>query len=107
MAGRIICFLSFLLCAVCFWAIAKFGKDSKDPISFWSGDTSLKDKVKNVPDYNREMATLYKKYAVAFFLAALAAVVHPLAGVAIMVLDCTLGIFLVYRTYKKILDKYS
>ena len=107
MPGRIICFLCFLICAVPFWVIATYNKDSKDPISFWSGDTSLKDKVKNVSDYNREMAALYKKYAIAFFLAALAAVVHPLAGAAIMALDCTLGIFLVYRTYKKILNKYS
>ena len=62
MAGRIISFISYLLCAIPFWAIAKFGKDSKDPISFWSGDTSLKGKVKDVPAYNREMARVYTIY---------------------------------------------
>ena len=107
MAGRIIGFICYMLCAVPFWVIATYNKDSKDPISFWSGDASLKDKVKNVPDYNREMAALYNKYAWAFFVAAVAGAVHPLAGVAVMALDCTVGIFLVYRAYKNILDKYS
>ena len=107
MAGRIICAIAFFICAVPFWVIAKFGKDGKDPISFWSGDTSLKSKVKDVAAYNREMASLYNKYAWALFVAVPGAVAHPLAGVAIMGLDITIGIFLVYRAYKKILAKYS
>ena len=107
MAGRIICFISFLLCGVPFWVIATYNKDSKDPISFWSGDNSLKSKVKNVPEYNREMAALYRKYAIAFFVAAVGSAVHPIAGAVIMALDCTLGIVLVYRSHKKILQKYS
>ena len=47
MAGRIIGFICYMLCAIPFWAIAKFGKDGKDPISFWSGDPSLKGRVKD------------------------------------------------------------
>lgn len=107
MAGRIISFISYLLCAVPFWVIAKYQKDSKDPISFWSGDTSLKDKVKDVSAYNREMAALYNKYAWAFAGAAVGGAVHPLIGVVVLALACTVGIFLVYRAYKKILKKYS
>ena len=107
MAGRIISVISYLLCALPFWVIAKYQVNSKDPISFWSGDTSLKNKVKNVPDYNREMAALYKKYAWTYVAAAVAGAVHPLAGVAVLVPACTVGIWLVYRTYKRILEKYS
>ena len=107
MAGRIICFICFLLCAVPFWTIAAYNKSSKDPISFWSGDQSLKDKVKNVAAYNREMAAMYNKYAWTFAVAAVSGAVHPLAGAVIMVLSCTIGIVLVYRGYKKILKKYS
>ena len=107
MAGRIISVICYLLCAIPFWAIAKYQKESKDPISFWSGDTSLQEKVKNVPDYNREMAALYKKYAWAYVAAAMAGAAHPLAGVAVLVPVCTVGIWLVYRTYKRILEKYS
>ena len=107
MAGRIIGFIAYMMCAVCFWAIAKFGKNGKDPISFWNGDTSLKGKVKDVAAYNREMASLYNKYGWAYFVAAVGGVIHPLAGVAIMAVDITVGIFLVHRAYKKILQKYS
>ena len=106
MAGRIISFISYLLCAIPFWAIAKFGKDGKDPISFWSGDTSLKGKVKDVPAYNREMAKVYTIYGWAYFAAAVGGAVHPIAGVVIMVLDL-IAIIFVYRSYKRILSKYS
>ena len=106
MAGRIICAVSFLLCAVCFWAIAKFGKDSKDPISFWSGDASLKGKVKDVPAYNREMAKVYTIYGWAYFAAAVGGAIYPMVGVAMMLL-ALVGIVFVYRAYKKILAKYS
>lgn len=106
MAGRIISFISYILCAIPFWAIAKFGKDGKDPISFWSGDTSLKGKVKDVAAYNREMAKVYTIYGWAYFAAAVGGAIHPIAGVAIMVLDL-IAIIFVYRAYKKILSKYS
>ena len=107
MAGRIIGCLCSLLCALPFWLIPKFSKDGKDPISFWSSDRSLKEKVTNVPEYNREMAALYTKYAWSYAVAGVGFLLHPLAGVAVIVLDCTVGIVLVYRTYKKILGKYS
>ena len=106
MAGRIICAISFFMCAIPFWAIAKFGKDSRDPISFWSEDTSLKGKVKDVPAYNREMAKVYAIYGWAYFAAAVGGAIHPIAGVAIMALDL-IAIIFVYRAYKKILSKYS
>lgn len=106
MAGRIISFISYMLCAIPFWAIAKFGKDGKDPISFWSGDTSLKGKVKDVAAYNREMAKVYTIYGWAYFVAAVGGAIHPIAGVVIMVLDL-IAIIFVYRSYKRILSKYS
>ena len=106
MAGRIIGFLCYMLCAIPFWAIAKFGKDSKDPISFWSGDTSLKGKVKDVAAYNREMARVYTIYGWAYFAAAVGGAIHPIAGITIMALDL-IGIIFVYRAYKKILSQYS
>ena len=106
MAGRIIGFICYFMCAAIFWSIAKFGKDSKDPISFWSGDTSLKGKVKDVAAYNREMAKVYAIYGWAYFAAAVGGAIHPIAGVAIMVL-ALVGIVFVYRADKKILAKYS
>ncbi|MBR2320271.1 MAG: hypothetical protein IKA50_05780 [Clostridia bacterium] len=106
MAGRIIGFICYMLCAIPFWVIAKSGKDGKDPISFWSGDTSLKGKVKDIPAYNREMAKVYTIYGWAYFVAAVGGAIHPIAGVVIMVLDL-IAIIFVYRSYKRILSKYS
>ena len=107
MAARIIGFICYILCAVPFWVIAKCSINSKTPISFWSGDTSLKDKVKDVSAYNREMAVVYNRYGWCYAAAAVGGAVHPIAGVVILALDCTVGIFLVYRAYKRILSKYS
>ena len=95
MAGRIISFVAYMLCAIPFWVIAKYQVNSPNPISFWSGDTSLKDKVKDVPAYNRDMAAVYNKYALAYAVAAIAGAVHPMAGVAVLAMACTVGIFLV------------
>lgn len=106
MAGRIISFISYFMCAAAFWGIATFGKHSKDPISFWSGDASLKGKVKDVAAYNREMAKVYTVYGWAYFAAAVGGAIHPIAGVVIMALDL-IAIIFVYRAYKKILSKYS
>lgn len=106
MAGRLISFICYMLCAIPFWVIAKYGKDSKDPMSFWTGDTSLKGKVKDVAAYNREMAKVYTIYGWAYFAAAVGGAIHPIVGVAILVL-ALVGIVFVYRAYKKILSKYS
>ena len=62
--------------------------------------------LKEVPAYNREMASLYNKYGWAYFAAAVGGAIHPIAGVVIMLADLV-AIFFVYRAYKKILEKYS
>lgn len=107
MVGRIITCVCIMFTAAAFWAIAKYGKDGKDPISFWSGDNSLKGKVTDVPAYNREMAALYNKYGWAYAVAAAGALAWIPLGIGLLVLDITVGIFLVHRAYKKILSKYS
>ena len=58
-----------------------FYEFDKEPINFWSGDTTLKSKVKNVYKYNRKMALLYKKCAMAFWITGLAFLVLPVVGI--------------------------
>lgn len=58
--GGIIGLVSCLLCAFPFFVIGNFGKDSKEPVVFWSGDKSLKEKVKDVKGYNREISNCIK-----------------------------------------------
>lgn len=107
MAERIIGFVCCLLCAVPFLIISKYDKNSREPIGFWSGDKTLKSKVRNVSAYNSEMAELYGKCAGAFLLSGVGYVVLPEIGIAMLFLDCTAGIYFMWRKYKKILVKYS
>ncbi len=107
MVGRIIALVSCLLCAFPFFVISVYNKDSREPIIFWSGDTSLKDKVKDVKGYNTEIAGLYKKCALFFLLTGILFIVFPIAGTVLLVFDCSVGIYLAYRIYKGILGRYS
>lgn len=107
MVGKIICLVSCILCAVPFMIISKYDKNSSTPIGFWSGDTSLKDKVKNVKEYNVEMAALYKKCVYAFLLTGASFLIMPVIGYILVCFDCTIGIYIVWRCYKKILNRYS
>lgn len=107
MIGRIIGAFSCLLCAFPFFLIPRYSKESNTPIAFWSGDSTLKEKVTDVPKYNAEMASLYQKYAISFLISAIAFAVAPEVGIVLLCLNCTVGIYLLYRCYKKILARYS
>jgi len=107
MIGGIIGLVSCLMCAVPFLIIGIYDRDSKEPISFWSGDTTLKSKVKDVYGYNKEMSALYKKCAIAFLITGIVWIVSFIAGIILLSLDCTVGIYLMYRNYKRILKSYS
>lgn len=107
MVGKIIALIACLMCAVPFLIISIYEKDSREPVSFWSGDMSLKSKVTNVREYNREMCGLYQKCAIAFLITGISFLVSGVAGVVLLCFDCTFGIYVVYRRYKVILSKYS
>ena len=108
MIERIIMLVSFFMCAVPFWIISIFNKDSTTPISFWSGgENKLKGKLNNIKGYNHEMALLYRKCAVSFWIAGICSCIHPIIGIIMGGLECTIGVFFVYRNYKKILTEYS
>lgn len=107
MVGRIVALVCCLLCAFPFFVISGYNKDSSEPINFWSGDTSLKDKVKDVKGYNTEIAGLYKKCALFFLLTGILFVVFPIAGIGLLVFDCSAGIYLAYRFYKGVLKRWS
>ena len=107
MIGRIIGCFCCTLCGLAFLYIAVYEKDNKKPISFWNGDESLKNKIKNVTEYNKNMSNLYKCYSISYFIAAIGFVIYPILGVVLICLDCTLGIYIVYRFYKKYLELYS
>lgn len=99
--------ISCLLCAVPFMIIARFDKESSTPINFWSGDKSLKDKVVNVPAYNAKMSKMYFKCGIVFVISGICCMFSLTAGLILVCLAGTVGIYIAYRSYKKILNEYS
>lgn len=104
--GGIIGFVCCLLCAFPFFIIGRFGKDSKEPVVFWTGDKSLKGKVKDVKSYNREMSKLYKICSLTFVITGMLCLMSLYIGIACIVLECTIGIYIVWRVYKSILSQH-
>lgn len=107
MPGRIIGCFCCILCALPFFYLAWEGKQKNAaPLAFWSGDNSLKDKVKDIPAYNAEMSRLYNRYAAAFILAGVFCLIFPPVGVGLILLNCTVGIYAFFRAYRSVLQKY-
>lgn len=102
MAGRIITTLSSLLCAAAFFLLSYTGSMNKNPIPLWNGDDSrLKDIIKNVPGYNQKMIRLFRLYAFSFVTAAAAFLFLPIAGIGILLLCCTAGIWILIRKHRQ------
>ena len=104
---RIIGLVACLMCAIPLLIIGVYEKNSREPINFWSWDKSLKFKVTNIPQYNKEMASLYRKCAMAFVITGASCLTSIYVGAVLIGFDCTLGIYITWRVYKKILNKYS
>ena len=96
-----------LLCAFLWYGIP-CNRDSREPISFWSGEEEkLKATVRDVQAYNGEMARLYRKCSLACVLSGMLFLLLPLPGGISPGFGCTVGRYLVRRAYKKVLGKYS
>ncbi len=106
MFAKIIGFFSCLLCAFPLFIMGVYGKDSLEPITFWTGDTTLKGRVGDVKSYNAELSSLYKKCALAFVITGILFFISIPLGTIAICFDCLPGIYIVYRIYKKVLNKY-
>ena len=107
MFGKIVCLISSIMCSLPFFIVGKFGKDGVEPISFWAGDKSLKSVVLNVKDYNKEMADLYLKCGWFFLICGLIGLIEAYVGIVLLCVGSIVGIFIVYKLYKRILSRYS
>ena len=107
MAERIIALVCCILCAVPFFIISRYDANSVTPITFWSGDNSLKEKVSDISSYNKEMAALYRKCAWVILATSLVCLLSAGVGVVLLCAECIVGVYIVYTQYNKILKKYS
>ena len=107
MVERIIIGICCILCAFPLLIIGKYDKDSITPITFWSGDNTLKEKVKNIKAYNEAMAKVYRIHGTAFLISAVASLIHPLLGIGLLLIVAVVGWVIDYKCYKKILAQNS
>ena len=107
MAEKIIMILCCVLCGLPFWLLATVGRKGKEPLNFWSGDDRLKAKIEDVAAYNHAMGKMYFVYGSLFILAAVLAVFSMAAAVVLLILNCTLGLFLIYKGYGRILRRFE
>lgn len=106
-AGRFLALIACVMCSLPFFIISRYEKDSMTPITFWAGDKSLKDKVIDIKGYNQRMAKLYGKCGAVFILTGIVFLVFPAVGTILIAFECTIGIYIVYRCYKRILEETS
>ncbi len=106
---QIIGFIVCLIAASSYLSTAKHNKNSREPIAFWTGDKSVKYKVKGMyrEKYNQEMAALYKKYGHAIIMCGAGFLIYDTLGLIMTSLTLSLGMYIVHRKYKEILAKYS
>ena len=107
MAGNIICCLSFSLCGIAFILIALTKKNTTDPITFFSGDDTLKEKVNDIKRYNNQMSKLYTAYGLCFILTGILSFVNIFISLILIAIFLSLGLMVVYYSYKKILKENS
>lgn len=104
--GGIIGFIVCLMCAFPLFIMGYYNKNSREPIAFWAGDKTLKEKVKDIKGYNSAMARLYINCSLAFVITGVVCLLFFGVGMILILLECTVGIYVVWKLYKKILIKY-
>lgn len=106
MAGKMISGLVCLLCGSAFFLCSLMG--SKDtPLAFFSGDETLKDKVADIAGYNRVMKRTYILHACIYWAAAFAAFWSSAIAIVILLVNMSVGTFVIYRIYQKALLRYG
>ena len=104
MAVFIIALLCSLLCSMPLLLISFFSSSNPTPITFWAGDRNIE--VSDVKEYNKEMSILYRNCAIVILVTPVLILFNVWVYVAIVIIECTLGLYVTYRKYVKILSKY-
>lgn len=107
MASSIICCMSFSLCGLAFILIGYTQKNSDNPITFFSGDDSLKVKITNMKRYNKQMSKLYVTYGSCFIFIGIISFLNIILSLILLAILLTIGLGGVYFSYNRILKENS
>ena len=107
MIGTIIWCVIVLGCGALFWGIGVYAQRREEPMWFWSGSVVKAETLTDVKAYNRENAAMWKWYSLWYWAAGIAWIWSKMAAGLLMMLGCTVGIWILVRTFLKIEKKYK
>lgn len=90
-----------------------WASNRKDPMHFWSGSTVDPKTISNIPAYNQANASMWKCYAVPYWLTGICGILcfwkiwFSVAAGIFITLACTVGIWWLIYTYRKIEKQYK
>lgn len=106
MAGKIIMWIVCFGCGLLFFGIGAYARKLKTPMWFWSGTTVDASQITDVTRYNKENGTMWQLYSLWYFAAGAAVCWEAAAAVVFLVAGCSVGLWLLVRSYQRIYGKY-
>ncbi len=104
--GKVILFVSCMICGVIFLGIGVYAAKRKTPMNFWSGVAVPSESITDIPAYNRAMSKLWEGYSAVWFISGLAGLWHPVAATVLMCVLGAAGAVVLVLVYKRIEKKY-
>lgn len=95
-----------------FYGIGRRGAKQSQPMNFWTGQTIDPESVTDIPAYNRACSRMWKLFSIPCWICGVLALMLPLgnwtavAGVVILALWGTVGIWWLIKSYKRIEKQY-
>lgn len=106
--GGLIFTVVVLSCATVVIGIGIFALNRKSPMHFWSGTEVKPEEISNVRAYNRANGIMWIVYGSAYVLAAILGLAFQnVIGVALIIINCTLGLVILIVVYRHIYRKYK
>ena len=91
-----------ILAGMGLWALIR-----KTPMHFWSGDVIKPEIISDIKKYNKENAIMWFCYCIPLVISMLIAPFSVDVSAIIVVIGLVGGIPVLFRTYKKIFNKYK
>ena len=92
---------------IIFYAISAYADKKKTPMWFVTGGYITSDTIKDVREFNRENATMWRNYSIFYFAAGIIHFFDKSFALIVLLLACTVGIVWLFLTHKKIMAKYK
>jgi len=111
--GAIMMILCGFGCGALFSWLGSWAVNRKDPMHFWTGTTVDPETISDVPAYNRANARMWKQYSIPYWISGAAGILIfwdvriLVLSVILIGLACTVGLWWLINTYRKIEKQYK